>query len=86
MKPLIACVLTVAPFQVMAHDGPLFSAEHADFLGLCLIAIGVLLATIASWGPLIMKGHKANDDDATSETGGTPQARPVISLVYSRDV
>jgi hypothetical protein len=85
MKSSIACVLTLAPFQVMAHDGPLFSAEHADLLGLCLMAIGVLLATIASWGPLIMKGHKANDD-AGSETGGTPQAHPVISLVYSRDV
>ena len=85
MRPMSACILFFAPFQVMAHDGPLFSAEHADYFGLCLIAIGVLLATIASWGPLIMKGHNAGVD-APSEAHQSPLARPAITLVYSRDV
>ena len=85
MKPMFACILTFAPFQVMAHEGPLFSAEHADYLGLCLIAIGVLLATLASWGPLVMKGHKIGAY-TPSESRQTPLARPAITLVYSRDV
>ncbi len=85
MKPIFACILIFAPFQVMAHEGPLFSAEHADFLGLCLIAIGVLLATLASWGPLVMKGYKTRIN-APSESHQTPLARPAITLVYSRDV
>ena len=85
MKPIFACILTLAPFHVMAHEGPLFSAEHADYLGLCLIAIGILLATIASWGPLVMRGHKT-DVSTPSESHQTPLAGPAITLVYSRDV
>ena len=85
MKPMFACILTFAPIHVMAHEGPLFSAEHADYLGLCLIAIGVLLATLASWGPLVMKGHKTGAN-TPSESRQTPLARPAITLVYSRDV
>ena len=85
MKLMFACMLFFAPFQVMAHEAPLFSAEHADYLGLCLIAIGILLATIASWGPLVMKGHKA-DVDTPAESHPTPIAHPAVTLVYSRDV
>ena len=85
MKPMFACILTFAPFQVMAHEGPLFSAEHADYLGLCLIAIGVLLETLATWEPLVMKGDKTGVN-TPSESHQTPLARPAITLVYSRDV
>ena len=85
MKPMFACILTFAPFQVMAHEGPLFSAEHADYLGLCLIGIGVLLATLATWGHLMMKGHKTGTN-TPSESHQAPLARPAITLVYSRDV
>ena len=84
MKLLSTWMLLFAPFQVMAHEGPLFSEEHADYLGLCLIAISILLATIASWGPLVMKGHKA-DVDTPSKSQQTPIARPAVTLVYSRD-
>ena len=85
MKPMFACILSFAPFRVMAHEGPLLSAEHSDYLGLCLIAVGVLLATIASWGPLVTRGNK-DDVNTPSESHQTPLAGPAITLVYSRDV
>ena len=85
MKPIFVCILPFTPFQVLAHEGPLFSAEHADYLGFCFILIGVLLATIATWGPLIMKGHTA-DGDAPLETHQSLPDRPAINLVYSSDV
>ena len=84
MKPIFTCILSFIPLQVMAHDGPLFSAEHADYLGLCLIAIGVLLATIATWGTLVIKGQKAEEKGPTKPYQPR-QAGPAITLVFSRD-
>jgi len=84
MKPIFTCILSFTPLQVMAHEGPLFSAEHADYLGLCLIAIGVLLATIATWGPLVIKGQKAEEKGPTQSHQPRP-AGPAITLVFSRD-
>ena len=84
MKPIFTCTLSFIPLQVMAHEGPLFSAEHADYLALCLIAIGVLLATIATWGPLVIKGQKAEAKEPSRSHQPRPTG-PAITLVFSRD-
>ena len=84
MKPIFTYILSFIPLQVMAHEGPLFSAEHADYLGLCLIAIGVLLATIATWGPLVIKGQKAEAAEPSKSYQPRP-AGPAMTLVFSRD-
>lgn len=77
------CLCIAAP--VFAHDGPLLSLEHADYWGLWLMAVGILLATAASLGALAGKGRSEKRvEDANLQVNAAE--RPELSLVYSRDV
>ena len=47
MRFAIGLILTSFSGHVLAHDGPLFSMAHADFWGMWLIALAILLMSVS---------------------------------------
>ena len=47
MRFAFGLTLTSFSGHVLAHDGPLFSMAHADFWGVWLIALAVLLMSLS---------------------------------------
>tara|TARA_B100000686_G_scaffold25295_1_gene24366 strand:+ start:3368 stop:3730 length:363 start_codon:yes stop_codon:yes gene_type:complete len=79
----LVILFLVVSRPVLANDGPLLSWESAAHWGLWLIAIGVLLATIASSLPLMAKGCSAiHLSDQKQRSSGTSRAG--LSWIFSK--
>jgi len=48
MRILITAMLGLVSHSAIAHEGSIFASEHMASLGLALMALGILLATIAT--------------------------------------